>query len=593
MIKIKEIYELQKDILNKADLAYINSNFHNKVIVGDLKYLTTLNKDSLVDAINEVNLKPGGGGGSGGNLTPEQIIAISKIPVIENKINDIDIELLNKSPLAHKHTINDIEGSIKGDKGDTWKPILNSNGDLRWEINNTQTKPIQVNIKGPKGDAGTTSWNELNDKPTSFDPSPHRHDGDYYRKVESYNKEEVNNLIANNSGGSGSNDWNNIINKPQTYPPNKHNHNEVYFTKDQMNANFSPDWHNHNAEHYTKDQSDSKYAIKSHNHDKDYYKKTEIDNVLNGTKFWQGTKLDYDNIESKDPNTLYMTNDTNVNNSSCDIGKEIVKYTHIGNREIHMTAIDYATGIITCKEPHNLTTNTEVFPVPNGWMDYTQTNKPGGYNEGLLSIPIEILYTDNKKILLEVIDSNTLKIIREQTNDAIVVNIDAIENKSIDILKWHFEIFVPWYIKGLEIYEMNRVKVLISGYSGYSKLYRYSFPFLKYEDQSISQTSSYIGILGIPMIPNCANISYGIFSNYSIEMDFTKPTSNVSLRARHCGRRKGYSHIVFDRSAEENIVQYFSIKMQSLGLAQYRPNANYYFHMSNGTTISFIKMGGV
>lgn len=42
----------------------------------------------------------------------------------------------------------------KGDKGDTWKPTIDSNGNISWILNNTTTTPVAMNIKGPKGDIG-------------------------------------------------------------------------------------------------------------------------------------------------------------------------------------------------------------------------------------------------------------------------------------------------------------------------------------------------------------------------------------------------------------------------------------------------------
>lgn len=42
-----------------------------------------------------------------------------------------------------------------GAKGDTWKPSIDTSGNLSWTLNNGTTSPTTVNIKGPKGDTGT------------------------------------------------------------------------------------------------------------------------------------------------------------------------------------------------------------------------------------------------------------------------------------------------------------------------------------------------------------------------------------------------------------------------------------------------------
>ena len=42
----------------------------------------------------------------------------------------------------------------KGDKGDTWKPSVDSEGNLAWTKDTSDNPPTTTNIKGPKGDKG-------------------------------------------------------------------------------------------------------------------------------------------------------------------------------------------------------------------------------------------------------------------------------------------------------------------------------------------------------------------------------------------------------------------------------------------------------
>lgn len=42
----------------------------------------------------------------------------------------------------------------KGDKGDTWKPNVDEEGNLTWSKDTSDEPPLNVNIKGPKGDQG-------------------------------------------------------------------------------------------------------------------------------------------------------------------------------------------------------------------------------------------------------------------------------------------------------------------------------------------------------------------------------------------------------------------------------------------------------
>ena len=46
-------------------------------------------------------------------------------------------------------------GELKGEKGESgisWRPSVNSNGDLTWAQNSSTVSPNPENIKGPKGD---------------------------------------------------------------------------------------------------------------------------------------------------------------------------------------------------------------------------------------------------------------------------------------------------------------------------------------------------------------------------------------------------------------------------------------------------------
>ncbi|MEN8075310.1 hypothetical protein ABFP60_00025 [Clostridioides difficile] len=45
---------------------------------------------------------------------------------------------------------------IQGPKGDTWKPFIDSSGNLTWTKDSSSTAPTTSNIKGPKGDRGET-----------------------------------------------------------------------------------------------------------------------------------------------------------------------------------------------------------------------------------------------------------------------------------------------------------------------------------------------------------------------------------------------------------------------------------------------------
>lgn len=56
-----------------------------------------------------------------------------------------------------------------GQDGVTFTPSVDASGNLSWTNNGSAANPDTVNIKGPKGDPGTTDYNNLTNKPTLGD----------------------------------------------------------------------------------------------------------------------------------------------------------------------------------------------------------------------------------------------------------------------------------------------------------------------------------------------------------------------------------------------------------------------------------------
>ncbi|AKP25949.1 conserved hypothetical protein [Leptospira interrogans serovar Manilae] len=100
-------------------------------------------------------------------------------------------------------------------------------------------------------------WNHIQNKPTSFPPSGHNHDTDYYTKfetdsallqkrnigsifadevLENQNKRFVTQLEKDLLNNPPAQDWDAIQNKPTSFPPSGHNHNTDYYTKSESDS---------------------------------------------------------------------------------------------------------------------------------------------------------------------------------------------------------------------------------------------------------------------------------------------------------------------------------------------------------------------
>lgn len=81
---------------------------------------------------------------------------------------------------------NDLVYATQGETGKSIEYIwdgtrlgIKQEGDLNYQY---------IDLKGEKGEAGTTSWLGITDKPTEFMPSEHNHDDLYYTEIEIDNK---------------------------------------------------------------------------------------------------------------------------------------------------------------------------------------------------------------------------------------------------------------------------------------------------------------------------------------------------------------------------------------------------------------------
>jgi hypothetical protein len=132
----------------------------------------------------------------------------------------------------------------------------------------TDITDLQGALDAKADDAHTHLWADITDKPAEFTPTAHTHDW--------------------TTGVTG---------KPTTFPPESHTHSYTELTN--IPTAFTPAAHTHTEADVTFGAKNAKTYVD----DADNYILTT---VLDGLSLWSGTQLEYDNIITKDPKTLYF-----------------------------------------------------------------------------------------------------------------------------------------------------------------------------------------------------------------------------------------------------------------------------------------------
>ena len=151
-------FATKEDLKNKADISHTHSEYATK---------NELNQKANIDHNHDTKYASKSSEHAHGNKTILDNIKSTDITNWNNKSNfDGNYNNLSNKPTIPSKTsqlTNDSnfvtktqveQMGTKGDKGDTWKPTVDSNGNLSWAINSNTTAPTTVNIKGLKGDKG-------------------------------------------------------------------------------------------------------------------------------------------------------------------------------------------------------------------------------------------------------------------------------------------------------------------------------------------------------------------------------------------------------------------------------------------------------
>ena len=265
----------------------------------------------------------------------------------------------------------------------------------------------------------------------------------------------------------------------------------------------------------------------------------------------------------------------------------VVNYTHSGNKEIYFSEIDYTTGIATTTEPHRITAKTEIMIVPNNWTLDATTNEN-------MSVPIEWTI-HNTRITVTPIDENKLLVANNAGNAIIPVNLNDVSNRKVDCTKFHFEIPVGWKFTNIPG-EILHFRLLAKGYIKGCGQYRYVSWGIEYDDKQV-RGPAYLNPLGIPSIPN-AQSTHCIFGIEDWIVDARDYSIIFQRDSLFCGRRKGYSHLVWDSTREST--KHAIPSAQQAVVGRHRPirlddigaHTNHYAYLSNGTSIKLYDLGG-
>lgn len=99
-------------------------------------------------------------------------------PTVTNGVDgksayEIYVENTTETPLTEIEWLSSLKGTdgeqgIQGENGATFMPSVDSLGNLSWTNDKGLTNPNTINIKGEKGEPGTTTWEGITNKPTNL-----------------------------------------------------------------------------------------------------------------------------------------------------------------------------------------------------------------------------------------------------------------------------------------------------------------------------------------------------------------------------------------------------------------------------------------
>ena len=175
---VADIADLSIPIID-VDKAYVDTQLETKANVTDIPDLTGY---ALKTEIPSVPTNTSELVNDSGFLTsvPNEYITETELSAKGYLVSSDIVGKANISDLSSVATTGDYNDLLNkpnvtngkdGENGATFTPNVDTDGNLSWTNDKELENPTTINIKGPKGDkgdAGTTSWNDLEDKPTDL-----------------------------------------------------------------------------------------------------------------------------------------------------------------------------------------------------------------------------------------------------------------------------------------------------------------------------------------------------------------------------------------------------------------------------------------
>lgn len=168
-------------------------------------------------------------------------------------------------------------------------------------------------------------------------------------------------------------------------------------------------------------------------------------NTKSAQKFWRGLKAEYDAIELKDPNTMYIVTDGNASSNEEDNNLKNTLNSHINDFTIHVTpgekkawdekaSIAYVDSIITTHNSANDSHN-DIRLLVNSIKEKLDNLVDSGENLDQISEVVKLIEDSDSDILQQLTNKvNTADIANNLTTNSATVPLSAAQGVALKAL---------------------------------------------------------------------------------------------------------------------------------------------------------------
>jgi len=250
-----------------------------------------------------------------------------------------------------------------------------------------------------------------------------------------------------------------------------------------------------------------------------------------------------------------------------DTTTPVVTYTHSGNREVVVSAVDVGTDTFT-SVAHGLVNGDKIGPTLNTNVVISTNAYPPTYYQTPITNFAGVYYVVNKT-------DNTFQLSLTAGGAAI----DLTTNATLDLTKWHFEVF-PGDVTITSIPDAKKYKVLICGRS-LGDFATAIFQVNAVTGSAIKEASATLQVVNYPCMGS-------IFSRSTIEIDFSNELFLLyDTYLAKVNANAGQYNVAVDR--RKLIVP--SAKNENINTLIFKyTNATSQWGMANGTKVEIYKM---